>query len=226
MSGPQPEIEASDAMLAEAAKGDLVLMRHVRELALATDDPAEVGTLVHAYARVSRAMRQNLALLAKQKADRARAAREAEKHAADLEAGRLLADDEARKTPEEIAWEARADHLVEAMGRVISHAAAGDKARHTELAHRFDRELDDWYEADDFLDPDPETHVRRACRALGLPEALGDRWQDLPEPTFFPDPAPRPDDSSADAGPSFDPPASDRPPTDPAAPPPPWANSG
>jgi hypothetical protein len=182
MSGPMPEIEASDAMLAEAAKSDLVLMRHVQSLALASDDAAEVGTLVHAYARVSRAMRQNLALLARQKADRAKAAREAQQPAV---------ADEARKTPQEVAYEARADHLVEAVERVIAHVAAGDRERHTELTHRFDRELDDWYEKPDFLDLDPQAHIRHACRRLGLPEHLADTWPDLPAPPNVPDPEAR-----------------------------------
>jgi len=100
MSALPHEIEASDAMLAEAAKLDLVAMRHVHELVLASDDAKEVGTLVHAYARVSRCMRQNLALLAKQKADRAKAEREAARTAPSK---RELFDERARRN----AWPGR-----------------------------------------------------------------------------------------------------------------------
>jgi len=222
MSALPPEIDASDAMLAEAAKSDLVLMRHVQSLALAADDAAEVGTLVHAYARVSRAMRQNLALLAKQKADRAKAAREAAHHEA------WLAKRASERTPEEMAYEERAEELQQAVSRVISAASAGDRVRHTELAHRFDRELDDWYDTDDFLDETLGAQVLRACRTLGLPADLAYRWRNLPDPTFFPDPAPEPDEVPIDAGSwdDVDPPNPDRPPPDPDAPPVPWANSG
>ncbi|HEY0650582.1 hypothetical protein [Phenylobacterium sp.] len=56
-----------------------------------------------------------------------------------------------------------------------------------------------------------------------MPEDLADRWPDLPEPTFFPDPELRrrdPDDPEFDAAP---------PATDPASaddPPVPWPNTG
>jgi hypothetical protein len=175
MSALPPEIEQSDLMLAEAAKLDLVGMRHVHELLLASDEAKAVGTLVHAYARVSRCMRQNLAMLAKQRADRAKAEREA-----------------ARTAPSERElFDQRSDELQGAVDRVISAASDGDRKLHADWAHRFDRELDDWTEAPDFLDEPLDAQVLRACRTLGLPEHLAERWQDLPDPTFFPDPEPQ-----------------------------------
>lgn len=182
MSADLPEAHEADVMLAEAAKADLVLMRHVQSLALAATDAQEVGTLVHAYARVSRAMRQNLALLARQKADRAKAAREAERD----DARRAAQPD--LKTAEEIACDERADALQAAVGRVISAASGGDRRLHADWAHRFDCELDDWREAPDFLDDSLGAQVRRACRRLGLPDDVAARWRELPEPTYFPDP--------------------------------------
>lgn len=179
---PETPIEQSDLMLAEAAKLDLVGMRHVHELLLASDEAKAVGILVNAYARVSRCMRQNLGMLARQKADRAKAEREAAREAA-LNPWKM-------KTPEQVARETRAEDLQEAVGRVISAAADGDRALHADWVHRFDRELDDWYEADDFLDQPLHAHVLRAARTLGLAQELAERWADLPEPTYFPDPAP------------------------------------
>lgn len=187
MSAPPPEPEQSDLMLAEAAQSDLLLMRHVQSLVLASDDAQEVGTLVHAYARASRAMRQNIALLARQKADRVKAAREAAQHEAWLRARDLGSE----RSLQDFAYDERGEELHDAVGRVISAAAADDRARHADLAHRFDRELDDWVEADDFLDEDLDAHVLRACRVLGLPDDLSARWRDLPKPTYFPDPEPQ-----------------------------------
>jgi hypothetical protein len=203
MSGPPPEIDEADVFLAKLARLDLRAAQHVHDCLLDTTEPEEVARLAQAYARCSRQVRQTLACHAKLKHDREKAAREAARHEAELKAGRPVAD-EARKTPQEVAYEARADHLVEAVERVIAHVAAGDEARHTALAHRFDRELDDWYEKPDFLDLDPQAHIRHACRRLGLPEHLADTWPDLPEPTFFPDPEVRrrdPDELTFDAAP-------------------------
>jgi len=188
MSDLPPVIEQADAMLARLASLDLSLAEHVHACALAATDPDEVADLARAYQRVSRSLRQTLALHARLKTDRAKAAREAAQHEAWLEARRLgIADED----PEHAAIEDRIEDLHGALGRVISRVAAGDRERHTELVHRFDREMDDWVEADDFLDRDLDEHVLRACRVLGLPEDLAGRWDELPEPTFFPDPAPR-----------------------------------
>ena len=89
-----------------------------------------------------------------------------------------------------MAVEERADELQHAVDRVISAAADGERKLHADWAHRFDRELDDWMEADDFLDEPLGAQVLRACRTLGLPGDLAQRWEQLPEPTFFPDPEP------------------------------------
>jgi hypothetical protein len=224
MSALPPETEQSDLMLAEAAKLDLVGMRHVHELLLASDEAKEVGVIVHAYSRVSRCMRQNLAMLARQKADRVKAEREAAQHEAGLRARGPDLEDQ--------AIEERAVELQHAVDRVISAASDGDHKLHTDWAHRFDRESDDWIEKPDFLLEDLDTQVLRACRTLGLPENLAERWQDLPAPTFCPDPEPESAEDIAAAN-AFCREASaqlraasGRAPTDPALPPPPWKNSG
>lgn len=186
MSALPPEIEEADVMLAQAARMDLAVMRHAHDLILASDDARTVATLTNGYARASRCMRQNLALLAKQKADRAKAGRDA-------------------APPRTYPWEQphpadeRAEHLQSAVGRMISAASAGDTKLHADWVHRFDRELDDWYEADDFLDEPFDAQVLRACATLGLPEDLAGRWEQLPDPTFFPDPEPDDPDEVAAA---------------------------
>ena len=189
MSGPPPEIDEADHLLEKLARLDLMAAQHVHACLLDTTDPDEVARLAQAYARCSRQVRQTLACHSKLKAEREKAARLAEQHERwRLGAGRPVETDEDLRT---LAREERVFDLADAMGRVIGHACAGDEARHTELAHRFDRELDDWEEEPDFLDFDLDDHVRAACRRLGLPEHLAEAWAELPEPAFVPDPAPR-----------------------------------
>ncbi len=184
MTGDLPEIEESDHLLAQTARMDFAFARHVQQQALESHDPKELADLARAYTRLTRSLRQELALLARLKAERAKAEREREQHAAWL----------AARTPEpdlrEVAVEARTHEVQVAVDRVISAAAAGDEKLHTDWCHRFDRELDDWTEADDWLVDDVDAVIRRACATLGLPEDLAARWRNLPEPTFFPDPEP------------------------------------
>jgi hypothetical protein len=213
MSELPPIVDEADLILAKLAKLDLSSVQHVHDCLLDTTQPDEVATLALAQARLSRSCRQNLACLTKLKAERAKAEREAEQH----ERWRRQAD--GWKSEEDIAYETRAEHLSQAVGRVISHVAQGDRERHTELAHRFDRELDDWYEKPDFLDVDLDTHVRQACRRLGLPAQAAAQWETLKEPTFHPDPAPR---IGADWSEPEDDPATD----DASAPPAPWSDTG
>ena len=185
MTATPPVIEAADAFLERLARLDLQAAEHVHACLLDTVKPAEVAELSRAYARVSRGVRQTLALHSKLKLDRERAAREAARHEAETQAPgreRPAFDFKAHLI------DARHEAVHDAVERVISKAADGDEARHTELAHRFDRELDDWTETDDFLDLDVEAHIQEACRRLGLPEPLARAWRTLPEPTFFPDP--------------------------------------
>lgn len=185
MSEPAPDIAEEDQLLAAAAKMEFAAMRHIHGQLIESTDPAVISTLSHAYARHSRCMRQNLACLQRQKAERARAQRAADQHEVWM----------ARRRPSEddlhgLAVEARTREVQDAVDRVISAAAQGDRGRHTEWAHRFDREADDWSERPDWLEDDLDVVVSRACAALELPGALAARWRELPEPDFTPEPAP------------------------------------
>ena len=173
MSEPTPDIYEEDQLLAQAAKMDFVLMREMHDRVLETEDVPSVGTLTLAYSRYSRMMRQNLSCLAKQRAEREKAKRQRPE--------RELHD---------FAVETRITEVQHAVDRVISAAADGDEKVHTDWAHRFDREVDDWTEKPDWLEEDLDTVVRRACKTLGLPDDYAARWRELPEPTFFPDPEP------------------------------------
>jgi hypothetical protein len=213
MSQLPPEIDEADLHLQRLVRLDMMAVEHAHAALLDATEPGEIAEMARAYTRITRSARQHLALHHRMKLDRARAQREADRHQAWLDGQRRQGPDaDERKTVEEIACDERADDLSHAVGRVISRAAAGDRARHTALVHRFDRELDDWYEADDFLDVDLDVQVARACELLGLPAELAAGWRDLPPPVFFPEPEIRAGDAAAR--------------DDAAGPPPPWTETG
>ncbi|HEX7887411.1 MAG TPA: hypothetical protein VF474_15660, partial [Phenylobacterium sp.] len=72
MTADPADIDPAEAMLAELAGLDLSLARHVHACAVSTEDPAEVADLARAYQRISRSMRQSLALHARLKRERER----------------------------------------------------------------------------------------------------------------------------------------------------------
>ncbi|WP_421935577.1 hypothetical protein [Phenylobacterium sp.] len=184
MSELTPDIFEEDQLLAQTARMDFAFARHVQQKALATEDTAELSDLARAYTRLTRSLRQTLALLSKLRADRAKAEREAPRRSAqDLH---------------DQAVDERTAQVQDAVERVISAAADGDEALHTDWCHRFDREVDDWNEKPDWIMDDVDTVIRRVCKALGLPDDYAQRWRDLPAPTFFPDPEPAtPEDVAA-----------------------------
>lgn len=190
MSEPPPIIEAADAFLGRLATLDMQAAEHVHGCLLDRTEPSEVAELARAYARASRRLRQTLALHARLKADREKAAREVERHAA-----QMARDPAASATgpnlpsdPDQIYSDDKVEDLRDAVERVISQVADGDLTRHTRLVHRFERELDDWIDAPDFLDAPLDRMVERACRTLDLPETLARTWRDLPPAAFFPEP--------------------------------------
>ena len=203
MSAPPPIIETADAFLGRLAALDMQAAEHVHACLMDATRPAEVAELARAYARASRCLRQTLALHARLKGDRERAAREAERHAAQMarEAAAPASRPDPAPDPDEAYFDEKVADLHLAMERIVSKAADGDLARHTRLIHRFQRELDDWIEAPDFLDAPLDQLVERACRTLELPEALAGAWRDLPPATFFPEPEPRNARGEDDDGP-------------------------
>lgn len=234
MSAPPPIIETADAFLGRLAALDLQAAEHVHAELLATTKPAEVADLARAYARASRCLRQTLALHAKLTDDRARAAREAERHAAQM--ARDAADPASRRDPsdpdhdpDQVFFDDRVEDLREAMGRIISKSVDGDLTRHTRLIHRFERELYDWCDSPDFLEWPLDRLVERACQIVNLPQTLAGGWRDLPLATFFPEPEELAvfddDDEDPPAGDGA-PPDDDGEPPDPGADPAPHRGSG
>ncbi|MBU1374376.1 MAG: hypothetical protein KKE02_21890 [Alphaproteobacteria bacterium] len=188
MSSLPPVIEQADAMLARVASLNLQAAEHVHACLLDTTQPDQLAQLSRAATQLSRSMRQTLALLARLQADRAKAAREAARHETWLKS-RAEPDPD----PADLFQAEHIDDVQTGVVRVIARVADGDRDRETALVHRFDRELDDWWDEPDFLDYDVDAVVRHACRVLDLPADVAARWRDLPDPDWSPDPAPRVD---------------------------------
>lgn len=193
MSDLPPVIEQADAMLARLASLDLRAAEHVHACLLDTTEPQQLAQLSRAAAQLSRSIRQTLALLARLQSDRAKAARETARHVAWLKARAFQPDAAAWPEPDgaELSRAERVEEVQTGVVRVIARVADGDRERETALVHRFDRELDDWWDEPDFLDYDVDAVIRHACRVLDLPRELAARWRDLPDPEWAPDPAPR-----------------------------------
>jgi hypothetical protein len=200
MSNLPPAIEQADAMLARVASLNLQAAEHVHACLLDTTEPDQLAHLSRAATQLSRSMRQTLALLARLQADRAKAGREAAQHAAWLKARALQPDAVAWPEPDraDLSQAQHVDDIQTGVVRVIAQVADGDRDRETALVHRFDRELDDWWDEPDFLDYDVDAVIRHACRVLDLPPDVAARWRDLPDPDWSPDPAPRADHPDPD----------------------------
>jgi hypothetical protein len=177
MSQAPPPIDRDAEMLARLAEMDMAAAEHVHAKLMAASDTAEIAELGRSYHRVSRCLRQTLALKAK-------LARE------QVVAASYAAIRGAMRSPaiEGFAVDDKAMDLQDAVERVTEAAFLGDEDRITTVLGRFDSELDDWVEEADFADADLDEQVRRACRLLELPEELAAVWRTLPRPTFSPDP--------------------------------------
>jgi len=178
MTEATPPIDRDAEMLARLAELDMAAAEHVHAKLMAASDTDEIADLGRSYQRVSRSLRQTLALKAKLARDQAIAASEA--------ALRRVMDS---SPVQDFATDDTAMALLDAVERIVEAGCAGDEKRKARVLARFDEEMDDWVCEDDFAEVDLDAHVRRACAVLELPEELATRWRTLPRPTFSPDPA-------------------------------------
>ena len=196
-----PDIADRDQqMLAELAELDLALARHVQARALASEDAAEVADLSRAYQRISRCVRQTLALKAKLK-------REAEQHARWLDA-RDMRPHAPAPTPDPAAIAARAARrraqLEQAVVRVIWAEREYDgpdweERRERRLQH-LDACIDLRAETDVIGRGALDEDIRLLCGDLGLSRLNALNWRTLPEPDFEDDEADDDDDEEDGAG--------------------------
>ena len=198
MTEAAPPIDRDAQMLARLAELDMAAAEHVHAKLMAASDADEIADLGRSYQRVSRSLRQTLALKAKLARDQATAASEA--------ALRRVLDIPLR---EDFETDDTAMSLLDAVERIVEAGCAGDEKRKATLLARFDEEMDDWVCEDDFTEVELDAHVRRACAMLELPQELAARWRTLPRPAFTPDPATNDSDDTGET----------------AQPPRPWSSS-
>ena len=189
MSDPTGMADRHSAMLAQLAERAMALACALQERALAAETPAEMRDLALAFHRISRTVRQSVALEAKLVRDQARAAREDRADAAQLAVART---------------ERRVDQIRAAVRRDIREVHYGFDADNLEA--EFDERLEAEALDDGFLDEPIEAQIARLCADLGLtPEDLEEDETDETDQTDEPDeadaPAPPPANGH-DRGPS------------------------
>jgi hypothetical protein len=156
-----------EEMFARLAERDLAAVERVHDKLMAAEATSDIAELGRTYQRMARSLRQTLALMAMLRQGQADEAARA----------RILARRDA--FDREMRTEERTLELQGALGRV-AQAAMPEREEREAVLDRFDVELDDWIEADDFIEVDLDVLVLRACRRLDLPEDLGRRWRELP----------------------------------------------
>ena len=179
MTADPASVDPAEAMLAELAGLDLSLARHVHACAVGTEDQDEVADLARAYQRISRSVRQSLALHARLRRERERDQRETPPPAPPppRDAARIAERKAALRRPaQRVVWaeyeDAEAEHadyhfdlIDQRLERLAQDDAFGLIAR------------------DETWDIEPlDDHVVRFCRHIGLPEATALDWRDLPDP--------------------------------------------
>jgi hypothetical protein len=190
-------VDRDQQMLGELAELDLALARHVQARALATEDPAQVAELSRAYQRISRCVRQTLALKAKLK-------RDAEQHARWLEA-RDVQPPAPAPVPDPAPAERarRRAELEDAVGRVIWAEREYDKAdwedRRERRFRHLDELLDQRIQAGPLTRETLDADVRALSADLGLSRVNAGNWRRLPEPDFDDDEDDEPADRRSSA---------------------------
>jgi len=150
-------LEREDEALGEAAEMDLALAKHVFTMARAAEDVGEVERLVRAYQRVTRSLRQTLALRQRLRRERQadRTARDAYPPPAEVRAHPALI--EARKTQVRAAVE-----------RLIYTEHEHETETAEMMCEDLDEVLDDFGRAKGFATAPLVEVVRHACEVLEL----------------------------------------------------------
>jgi hypothetical protein len=184
MDAPFPDVDPAEAMLAALAGLDLSLARHVHACAMATEDPAEVADLAKAYQRISRCVRQSLALHARLKRDRERDARDHPPPPAPpppkpaRDAHRIAERREALRAPvQRVVWSE------------YEHSEDEDEAGYyfdlleQRLAYGVRDNSFGLVACDgDWVVEPLDDHIVRLCDSLDLPEVAARAWRELPDP--------------------------------------------
>ena len=177
MSEAPAPTDAEDALLAELAQMDMALARRVHAMAVAATDTDDINSLSRTYQRISRSLRQTLALKAK------------------LRDGRIRAAAAYAETPAAIAAEKkrvkrRVDELHGAIERVAWTECETERPDPDEMSEAEEMVFTFWQMIDDLrADPDfglepLDDQLQEFAARLGLsPEGVAN-WRDLPVPDW------------------------------------------
>ena len=195
MPDATPTAERREQMLGLLAEKTLALACAVQQRALEAETAQEMAHLSHAFVRLSRSVRQSIALHAKQERDRLAGDQDAVKARAQARAP--LVARRRRRLERGVTdilcadWDPDIDE---------------DDGESYELLRSLSERLDDLSEAEDFLDIDPDQLIAQLCDELAAEAARADAVlaphkaaASLAPPAPGPAPGPRP--NGHDAGP-------------------------
>jgi alkanesulfonate monooxygenase SsuD/methylene tetrahydromethanopterin reductase-like flavin-dependent oxidoreductase (luciferase family) len=173
MSSASDMAERHGRILAELSELGLGLARELQGRALAAETPEAAADLADAFHRISRSVRQTLALEAKLERERRRRAQEDE-------------IEELRQRPQRA--ERRANEVRKSVERLI-----WTEAENEECAEELLADLEDYLTwdmvSDTFLTEPLDVYVARVCKELGICRT----WQGGPPPSnLSPHPSPSP----------------------------------
>lgn len=188
-----PAEDRHTAMLRELAAMSLTLARDLQQRALQAETPDEAARLAAAFHRVSRGLRQTLALELKVIRYRDEAQREAGEVAAAARPEAVAQRREAvRRTTSRAIWTERERPDWQAEGDGFDRPEPPQDTRR--LACDLQRWLDRAVRRPDFLIADVDDLVLEACAAIGADPAF------IYGPTRRPAPSPAPEPTPADTG--------------------------
>jgi hypothetical protein len=163
MSDVTPTAERREQMLGLLAEKTLALACAVQQRALEAETAQEMAQLSQAFVRLSRSVRQSIALHAKQERDRLTGAQDAVKANAQARAPAVARRKEQlhRQVTDILCadWDPEIDE---------------DEGESFELDQSLRERLDDLSEAEDFLDIDPDQLIARLCDEFAQAAARAD----------------------------------------------------
>ncbi len=163
MSGATPTAERREQMLGLLAEKTLALACAVQQRALEAETSQEMAQLSQAFVRLSRSVRQSIALHARHERDRLRGEQDAA---------------EAKAQAREPAVERRKEQLHREVTDILcadwDPDIDEDDGESFELDRSLRERLDDLSEAEDFLDIDPDQLIAQLCDDLAAEAARAD----------------------------------------------------
>jgi hypothetical protein len=163
MSDATPTAERREQMLGLLAEKTLALACAVQERALEAETAQEMAQLSHAFVRLSRSVRQSIALHAREERDRLSGDREATQAQAKARAPAVARRRQLLKFGVMDVLAADWDPKIEE-----------DDGESYDLSVALSERLDDLSEAEDFLDVDPDQFIAQLCEELAEEAARAD----------------------------------------------------